>query len=305
MSKKQHDEAAGEARILDYEKIWFQKAIKVLEGIDRRGFTMLDMGCGNAEFSELAKKHFEARVTCLDYADSHLERVRKSGFETVRCNFDDDADVEHLVSEYAGRFDVVSSLEVIEHIFDVDTYLATAYSLLKPGGLLLISTPNIGYRSFRLYSMFCGNLPVSEGHHIRFFNRRRMEQTLILNGFDQLQFYGFGQGDFYLDRAIGEKTRTLKGIVLRIIFKLWGALSWKTLPSHYSGLIFLAVKAERKPVGLDPTVRDSIYTNLSGEKKKVVLERLLPLRNSGFFDEHPGLREFIDQEAERAGFQDL
>jgi hypothetical protein len=44
-----------------------------------------------------------------------------------------------------------------------------------------------------------------------------------------------------------------------------------------------------------------VYPGLSGEEKKVVLERLIPLRRSGFFDEHPGLREFIDQEAESAG----
>ena len=246
MSKKQHDEAAGELRTLNYDKIWFKKAIELLKSTGHRGFTMLDMGCGNAEFSELAKKHFEATVTCLDYADSHLERVREGGFETVRCNFDDGADVEHVVEEYAGRYDVISSLEVIEHIFDIDTYLATAYSLIKTGGLLLISTPNIAYRSFRLYSIFCGNLPVSEGHHIRFFNRRRMEQALILNGFDHLQYHGFGQGDFYLDRVVGERTRSLKGIALRVVFKLWGLLSWKSLPSHYSGLMFLAVKSERR-----------------------------------------------------------
>jgi len=152
-----------------------------------------------------------------------------------------------------------------------------------------------------MYSMFCGNLPVSEGHHIRFFNRRRMEQTLIFNGFDQVQYHGFGRGDFYLDRAIGERTRSLRGIALRLVFKLWGALSWKSLPSYYSGLMFLAVKSEREPIGLDPTVRDYLYPRLSREGKSVVLEKLLPLRKFGFFDEHPGFREFIDQEAEVAG----
>jgi len=297
MSKKQHDEAAGVARVLDYKKSWFLNGIKVLEKLNRRDFTMLDMGCGNAEFSELVTRNFDARVTCLDYADSHLERVRKSGFETIQCNFDNQEDVGDLTAQHAGSFDLISSLEVIEHVFDVDTYLATAYSLLKPGGLLLISTPNVAYRSYRMYSMFCGNLPVSEGHHIRFFNRRRMEQTLILNGFDQMQYHGFGQGDFYLDRAIGEQTRSLRGIVLRLLFKLWGVLSWKSLPSYYSGLMFLAVKCERKPVGLDPTVRDYLYPRLTSEEKSMVMKRLLPLRISGFFDEHPGLRDFIDQEA--------
>jgi 2-polyprenyl-6-hydroxyphenyl methylase / 3-demethylubiquinone-9 3-methyltransferase len=49
-----------------------------------------------------------------------------------------------------GLFDVVSAMEVIEHAADPKRFVATAASLVKPGGLLLVSTLNRTLRSFAL-----------------------------------------------------------------------------------------------------------------------------------------------------------
>ena len=57
--------------------------------------------------------------------------------------------VEELAEE-ARLFDVVSAMEVIEHAADPKRFVATAASLVKPGGLLLVSTLNRTLRSFAL-----------------------------------------------------------------------------------------------------------------------------------------------------------
>jgi 2-polyprenyl-6-hydroxyphenyl methylase/3-demethylubiquinone-9 3-methyltransferase len=59
------------------------------------------------------------------------------------------ATVEELVEE-PRLFDVVSAMEVIEHAADPQRFVATAASLVKPGGLLLVSTLNRTLRSFAL-----------------------------------------------------------------------------------------------------------------------------------------------------------
>jgi predicted SAM-dependent methyltransferase len=235
----------------------------------------------------------------MDYSETHLSRVKSLGFKTIKCNFDCNEDVERINKTLRKSFDVIATFEVIEHIFDVDTFLFTAHNLLKNNGYLIISTPNISYLSYRIYSKFRGNLPVSEGHHVRFFNPPRLQQTLSLNGFDVVYDYSFGKGDYYLDRAIGENKSSLRSLYIKALFRCWSFFIPKHSPSYYSSTLFLAKKADTVPVGLDPTFRNVVYSKLPVGEKKKVINRLCPLRIKFFFDEHPGLRKFIDEEKEK------
>lgn len=305
MSKKDHDNrAAKHSRSVNYQKSWFNHGLDILEKTNLRNFTMMDMGCGNGEFSEMARERFGADVTCLDYAEAHMERVKGLGFKTIKCDFDSREDVEMVNNTCKGRFDVIVSFEVIEHIFDVETFLSTAHNLLKANGTLIISTTNIAYTGYRIYSMFRGNLPVSEGHHIRFFNQRRLRQVLILNGFDIVDDCSFGRGSYYLDRAVGEKVFSMRALLINVLSRVWSLFTPRSSPSYFSSILLKAKKADVTPVGLDPRHREVIYEKIPLEEKKKVIERLLPLREKYFFDESPGLRRFIDDESETLKGQD-
>lgn len=302
MSKKDHDETIAKYRSVAYHKQRFVHGLNIIKDLNLNNFSMLDMGCGNGDFSELVKNNFKADISCVDYSETHLTRVKELGFKTIKCNFDNNEDIKQINETLKNSFDLIVALDVIEHIFDVDSFLSTAHNLLKENGLMIISTPNISYISNRLYSKFRGNLPVGDGHHVRFFNHRRLQQFLFLNGFDVVRDYSFGKGNYWLDRAIGENKSSLRALYIKTLFRLWYFMTSKSSLSYYSQILFLAKKADTIPIGLEVAFRSVVYNELSIEGKKKVINRLYPLRTKFFFDEHPGLRKFIDEEKKIIGY---
>jgi len=298
MSKKDHDEEAAKQRAVDHQKARFEHGLQIVKELKIPNCKILDLGCGNGEFAELAKKEVNADVTCLDYVSSHLKRVNKLGFKTVKCNFDLKSDTERLKKTFKNKFNFIVSFDVIEHIFDTDSLLATIHYLLKKDGLLIISTPNLAFRIHRLYSYFKGNIPVGEGHHVRFFDKRRLQQLLSLNGFELIKDYSFGKSTFFMERIIGEKPFPTN-ILLRGLELISNLFTPTSCPSCYSSLLILAQKIDVKPIGLDLAFRNAVYNNYTNKEKTASIKRLLTLRKQSFFDEHPGLREFIDSQAER------
>lgn len=87
------------------------------------------------------------------------------------------------LSEFRGDiFDVILLLDVLEHIVDVTGFFEQACRLLAPGGLILVSVPNIAHWSTR-FSLFFGYFePTDRGildqTHVQFFTRKRFSQFL-------------------------------------------------------------------------------------------------------------------------------
>lgn len=101
------------------------------------GTTALDVGCGLGFFSE-ALHRLGAKVTACDLGPNLIERTRKRvGCESVL------ADALALTETFGNdRFDLVVSSECIEHTPDPSRALQQMAAVLKPGGLLAVSTPN-------------------------------------------------------------------------------------------------------------------------------------------------------------------
>lgn len=117
-----------------------------------KGPKILDSGCGDGSVtSELAKK-FD--TTGVDISDENLKKARTRGFRTVK------QDLGKKMPVKDNSFDTVISNQVIEHIYDTDFYLEDIYRVLKPGGILLITTPNAVSLSDRLRAVM-GKLPIA------------------------------------------------------------------------------------------------------------------------------------------------
>ena len=101
------------------------------------GKTALDVGCGAGLLAEPLAR-LGARVSGVDASEELIAAARAhaeaSGFEIDYRS----AAVEDL----EGRFDLVTSLEVVEHVADPRAFVRSLAARLAPGGLLVMSTPN-------------------------------------------------------------------------------------------------------------------------------------------------------------------
>ena len=117
-------------------------------GAPLAGLELLDIGCGAGLFAEPLAR-LGASVTAIDPAPAPIEAARRHADETGAKVDYRVATVEDLAVE-PRRFDVVSAMEVIEHVAEPTRFVSAAASLVKPGGLFIASTLNRTIRSFAL-----------------------------------------------------------------------------------------------------------------------------------------------------------
>lgn len=118
------------------------------------GANVVDVGCGGGLLSE-AMARAGARVTAIDLAPELLEVARLHLLETQLVEPSLSVDylqrsAEDLADERAGGFDVVTCMELLEHVPDPAALLQACVTLLRPGGALFVSTLNRTPRAFAL-----------------------------------------------------------------------------------------------------------------------------------------------------------
>lgn len=112
------------------------------------GLSLLDIGCGGGLVSEPIAR-LGASVTGIDPAAETIEAARRHAASQGLAIDYRSGLVEDLVAE-GGTFDCVLCLEVIEHVPDVAAFLAMCAKLVRPGGLLILSTIN---RTLKAYAL--------------------------------------------------------------------------------------------------------------------------------------------------------
>ena len=136
----------------------------------------LELGGGAAEFSRKLKK-MGYLVTFTDLNPNSVKQARVLGFESLQIDFN-----EGLPGLPDASFDLAVMLEVIEHIVNAEHLLAEIHRVLKPGAVLVLSTPNFAWWRERLGILF-GQPPLEEGYHFRFFTVKSMTSQLKNAGF--------------------------------------------------------------------------------------------------------------------------
>ncbi len=122
-----------------------------LNYIDERanlpGKTVLDVGCGGGILSEGMSQR-GAHVSGIDMGEAPLSVARLHGLESgVKVDYRK-VTVEALAKEQPGTFDVVTCMEMLEHVPDPLSIIKACTTLLKPGGHLFLSTINRNPKSF-------------------------------------------------------------------------------------------------------------------------------------------------------------
>jgi len=109
----------------------------VPESIECREKKICDVGCGMGYGAYHLAQQGAAYVLGIDYSRHAIQQARKN-FSHPKLEFSKDS-LETLPDH---RFDLVTSFQTIEHIADYRFFLFQICRILKPGGYVVISTPN-------------------------------------------------------------------------------------------------------------------------------------------------------------------
>ena len=139
-----------------------------------KGGDWLDIGVGNGSLLFTAAE-WGYRVVGTDLRSENVNKLRGMGFEAY-C-----ADIHELDAE--GRFNVVSMADVLEHVpFPVEA-LQTVSRLMRPGGAIFVSMPNMDSIVWRALDVTQANPYWGELEHYHNFSRARLVALLEASGF--------------------------------------------------------------------------------------------------------------------------
>lgn len=155
-----------------------------------QGRAFLDCGSGPGDLvAEAARRGFDA--TGLEIAESavDLARRRHPGSSFVCHSLED---VPWPVQEHG--FDIVSSFEVIEHLIRPRRLLEGAFSVLRSGGYVAITTPYHGLvKDLALALVGFERHFAVEGPHVRFFTDAGLRRLASDVGFRNVTFFHYGR----------------------------------------------------------------------------------------------------------------
>lgn len=144
------------------------------------GRTALDVGCGAGLLTEPLAR-MGAHVTGLDAAPELIEAARTHAGESGLA-------IRYVAGELAeldGQYDLVTAMEVVEHVADPASFVRTLAARLAPGGLLLMSTPNRTAWSRLLIVTLAegtGRIPRGTHDHDQFLTPEELATHLAASG---------------------------------------------------------------------------------------------------------------------------
>lgn len=152
---------------------------------------LLDVGCGVGIIKHFLKGK-PVEIYGIDKSNLALKRARRRGFITLTVDLD-----KEKIPFKSNYFDIVTCLDVIEHVVDPVVLAKEIFRVLKKGGKLILSSPNIRFSDHLSVLVFRGRFPTTgkeksayDGGHIHYFTFSDLKHILVKVGFKILKEEG-------------------------------------------------------------------------------------------------------------------
>jgi len=170
------------------------------------GRRVLDVGCGGGLLAE-GMAALGAEVTGIDLSEKPLGVARLHLLESGRHVDYRKIAVEHLADEMPGSFDVVTCLEMLEHVPNPSSVVNACARLVKPGGQVFFSTLNRNPKSY-LFAVIGAEyvlkmLPKGTHDYARFIKPSELARWAKQAGLEPEELAGMSYNPFTQEYALG------------------------------------------------------------------------------------------------------
>jgi SAM-dependent methyltransferase len=152
---------------------------KVHRHLPRELFRFLEIGGSYGFLAALVKREFGAEVTLLEPGARAVEAAGALGIEVIRGYAE--------TYKAAAPFDVIFAAHVVEHVIDVAAFVSACAALLRPGGKLILITPNA--RSWKFTCFGDGWSWSAPGEHTHFLSTTATETLFPRCGFAKVEVF--------------------------------------------------------------------------------------------------------------------
>lgn len=146
---------------------------------------ILELGCATGFMSEYFRDYLNCRVYGVDIDPAAVKLASKYTVKSLSCDLDQNDSWTKI--KKIGKFDVVFASAVLEHLKDPWSAVKHIHSVLKPGGVIIATIPNIAHWRMRL-SLMQGNWDyqqygILDNTHLKFFTYFTFQNLLKDAGF--------------------------------------------------------------------------------------------------------------------------
>lgn len=173
------------------------------------GARVLDVGCGGGILTEALAKA-GANTTGIDMAPKPLQVAKLHRHESELDIDYQQSTIEDYAADHAGEFDVITCLEMLEHVPSPDSVIEACKMLLKPGGQLFLSTIN---RNPKAYAMMVlgaeyvmNMLPRGTHDYQKFLKPSELASSLRRHGFELQDITGMTYNPLTKSYSLGRDT---------------------------------------------------------------------------------------------------
>jgi 2-polyprenyl-3-methyl-5-hydroxy-6-metoxy-1,4-benzoquinol methylase len=181
----------GNQGVTEFPQIHDWEQASLLRAIGTSGLagnSVADVGCGGGRFLDLLAGFTRGPTIAIEPAASfHLELQRK-GHKTFNTT-------EQAAAEWRHSIDLTVSFDVIEHVDDPSVFVRNLKSLSKPGGRIVVGTPNMDQLLLRLMPQEFGAFFFRQVHRW-YFTQRSLQLSLESAGLKNIRVRSLQRYDF-------------------------------------------------------------------------------------------------------------